>query len=278
MNIDRMRRSRAGGRRIPGVMALAKLVAISAFVALVALGEAGALVGCAAPSRKGDASLRVGPVSRAYLESEVRLRPVVIGGLRAPDDALRAAASRLGKHVGREVVVEDACEVELEPGEYDVVQRVIERCEAVRAMTPTTVLVVPASGAWVTGYATSRGEGEPGRGRRAVVVVMPEGIARRSGFFVRPSKLWEWTLVHEMGHVLGVPASSSHAWDVEGLGVHCTNPGCVMYTGFDWRVLWTGIVRGWPLEFCEDCARELREAGEAGGAERVNRERNLGVG
>jgi hypothetical protein len=33
-----------------------------------------------------------------------------------------------------------------------------------------------------------------------------------------------------------------------------------MYTGFDWRVLWTGLVTGWPLDFCDDCAKELESA------------------
>jgi hypothetical protein len=105
-----------------------------------------------------------------------------------------------------------------------------------------------------------------------VVVLCRSAIHRRSNWFVSESKLTRWTLTHEIGHVLGVPASSTHKWIVPGLGVHCTHPECVMYTGVDWRVVVTGLLKGWPLDFCDPCKAELERArveaagGAAGGS------------
>lgn len=143
--------------------------------------------------------------------------------------------------------------------------RILAAAERDRPLEPGTILVAPIGGVGVTGYQTWSGGGEGEPARTPIVVVLPETIARRAGFFVKSDSLWEWTISHEIGHVLGVPASNSHAWVVPGLGGnHCTHPECVMYTGFDWRVLWTGIVRGWPMEFCAVCTGELEAAkGEA---------------
>jgi hypothetical protein len=217
--------------------------------------------GCAAPARKGDPRLRVGPVHRAYVGApEVRLRPVTVGGLSVARAPLGRAAGRIAAVRGGPVVVEDASAVTLGPGDVDLLARAMELAHAERALTPTTVLVVPVSGRGVTGYCAWRGEGEPGRGKAAVVVVLPESMRARSNWFVREDRLWEWTLTHELGHVLGVPADASHAWRVPNLGVHCTDSACVMYTGFDWRVLWTGIVKGWPMDFCGRCRGEVERA------------------
>jgi hypothetical protein len=125
-----------------------------------------------------------------------------------------------------------------------------------------SIVVLPLVNQGVTGYLSWRDC--PTTGTRVPIVVLhDEAIARRSGLFVKREKLYEWTLTHEIGHALGVPAANSHTWVVPGLGGnHCTHPECVMYTGFDWRVLWTGIVRGWPIDFCRQCTEELRQARE----------------
>jgi hypothetical protein len=132
---------------------------------------------------------------------------------------------------------------------------------------PGTIVVVemtgPEGGVGVTGFAdflaVDRADGLP-RWREGLVVIHHGVIQRRSNWFVSEAKLSQWTLTHEIGHVLGVPSSNSHIWFVPGLGPHCTDPRCVMYTGFDWRVLWTGIVRGWPMDFCKACSKELEAA------------------
>jgi hypothetical protein len=137
---------------------------------------------------------------------------------------------------------------------------------------PGTIVVVelpgPLDGVGVTGLAdkmaVETADGPP-RWRQGTVVLEHSVIHRRSNWFVSESKLFQWTLTHEVGHVLGVPASNTHIWAVPGLGPHCTDPRCVMYTGFDWRVLWTGIVRGWPMDFCEKCSKELEAARSAAG-------------
>lgn len=150
-------------------------------------------------------------------------------------------------------------------------QRVIAGYEesptrALVLVEPGTILVVelpgPEGGAGVTGYATALAVAAGGSTERrtGVVVLSRSAIARRSGLFVSESRLAQWTLTHEIGHVLGVPASNTHIWKVPGLGPHCTHPECVMYTGLDWRVVVTGLLTGWPLDYCERCAAELGEA------------------
>jgi predicted Zn-dependent protease len=71
------------------------------------------------------------------------------------------------------------------------------------------------------------------------------------------------TLLHEVGHWLGVPARDFHrsALDAEDGSAHCTNARCVMYKGS--RVglcaILANLTTGLPFQFCEDCAEELRE-------------------
>ena len=130
---------------------------------------------------------------------------------------------------------------------------------------PNTIILVELpgteDGSGVTGYAgrvtIDAGPRPPSTSQEGMVVLLHSALVHRSGFFVSRTKLCQWTLTHELGHVLHVPESHTHTWFVPGLGPHCTNPNCVMYTGFDWRVLWTGIVRGWPMDFCDECTAEL---------------------
>jgi hypothetical protein len=134
---------------------------------------------------------------------------------------------------------------------------------------PGVVVVVelpgPDDGVGVTGStgAIAVNSDGPPRFLPGTIVIEHSVIKRRSNWFVSEAKLSQWTLTHELGHVLGVPASNSHIWAVPGLGPHCTDPRCVMYTGFDWRVLWTGIVRGWPMNFCQQCSKEIEAARSA---------------
>jgi hypothetical protein len=73
------------------------------------------------------------------------------------------------------------------------------------------------------------------------------------------------TLMHEVGHWLGVPARDFHRSAVDAdqpvINQHCTNARCVMYKGS--RVGLCGILAnlttGLPFQFCADCAAELRE-------------------
>lgn len=118
----------------------------------------------------------------------------------------------------------------------------------------------PPNGQGVTGYATAIPVRDPKTLRTGLVVLNASVIEERSNWFVSSDKLYEWTLTHEIGHVLGVPASNSHIWPVPGLGPHCTQPQCVMYTGLDWRVVVSGLLHGWPLDYCELCAAELGAA------------------
>ncbi len=73
------------------------------------------------------------------------------------------------------------------------------------------------------------------------------------------------TLMHEVGHWLGVPARDFHRSAVDAgqpvANQHCTNAKCVMYKGS--RVglcaILANLATGLPFQFCADCAAELRE-------------------
>ncbi|MBL9000257.1 MAG: hypothetical protein JNK25_03890 [Phycisphaerae bacterium] len=137
----------------------------------------------------------------------------------------------------------------------------------IRPIIEENVIIVvalpgPSGGVGVTGYASVVPVRTPKELRTGVVFLNASVIHRRSSWLVSKSRLYEWTLTHELGHVLGVPASNSHIWAVPGLGPHCTHPECVMYTGLDWRVVLSGVLNGWPLDFCDGCASELRSVRE----------------
>lgn len=126
------------------------------------------------------------------------------------------------------------------------------------------VMVLPGSedGRGVTGH-TAGAAFEPDGGYATGTAVLCQGpIEERSNWFVSEAKLWEWTLTHEIGHILHVPSDQEHKWIVPGLGIHCTHPECVMYTGIDWRVVLSGLLHGWPLDFCEVCSEEMKKARE----------------
>lgn len=105
------------------------------------------------------------------------------------------------------------------------------------------------------------GEDEPRGG--SLVVIQCGVIADRTNAFIPYAKALEWTITHELGHAIDVPADPSRAWQGPGFGTHCTRPECVMYTGRDWRLVWTAMVRGWPMDYCGPCRDEVRLAREA---------------
>jgi hypothetical protein len=125
------------------------------------------------------------------------------------------------------------------------------------------VVVAPGTPAGVTGLTTGAAVAPDGARQPTMIFLRDAAIRRQSNMFVPRTKLYQWTLTHELGHVMGVPASSTHKWPVPGLGPHCTHPECVMYTGLDWRVVASGLLRGWPLDFCPECAAELAAARRA---------------
>jgi predicted Zn-dependent protease len=95
----------------------------------------------------------------------------------------------------------------------------------------------------------------------ALVTVQVNVINRRAMFGPAQRALLEWTLFHELGHALGVPADPSRI--TMKLGAHCTYPHCVMYSPVDLRWIVSLFLNGWPMELCAKCDEELREALEA---------------
>jgi hypothetical protein len=95
----------------------------------------------------------------------------------------------------------------------------------------------------------------------SLIVLQADTINRHAGWFVDREKLWEQVIFHELGHALGVPANADHAWKGPAWGLHCTHPQCAMYPAVDWRSLLSGLLHGWPLDFCEKCRAELKGEG-----------------
>lgn len=133
---------------------------------------------------------------------------------------------------------------------------------------PGTVLMVVmprdyAAGG-VTGYHRSLARldeaGEVVSGGGSMIVLQRRAIVEKSGGLVERSKLWEWTITHELGHALRVPAQAERMWSGPHPGAHCTRPECVMYAAADWRSVMSGLVNGWPLRFCGPCEGEIGAA------------------
>lgn len=133
---------------------------------------------------------------------------------------------------------------------------------------PGTILIACMPRDWgaapVTGYhrALSRLDeaGDVVSGGGSLIVLQRREIVRRSGGLVERSKLWEWTLTHELGHALRVPADAGRTWSGPHPGAHCTRPECVMYAAADWRSVASGLMNGWPLRFCGECEGEIAAA------------------
>lgn len=267
------------------------------------------LPACAAPPRRGDASIRVSPVRAEHFSAPaLRVHVLSVNGARVPPKALRRALATIQRHVGLPLEVYDAGATDLperengdlaagivwpvepygvgrlsegdpglkvgEPVFFDDprggIRGVISRGDQFAVprthpiIEPGVVLVAAVPGArdgsGVTGYASAVPTGDGLHFRTGMVVGRSRAIRARANFIVSQDNLWQWTLTHEIGHVLGVPGHNSHVWAVPGLGPHCTRPECVMYTGVDWRIVVTGLLRGWPMDFCRDCAEEMAGA------------------
>lgn len=126
---------------------------------------------------------------------------------------------------------------------------------------PSAILVmaVPGnrSGSGHTGWTTSVLTDDL-TSRRGLVVLRQSAIERHASLMVPAERLWTWTLTHELGHVLGIPVGNEHSCVVRGYGgIHCTRPECVMSTGVDWRTVVSGVLRGWPLDYCDSCSAEI---------------------
>ncbi len=114
---------------------------------------------------------------------------------------------------------------------------------------------------------TSRIEHESGRfvSGGSLIVLQSDVILAHAWWPVSAEKLFEHTLVHELGHALGLPADPARTWIGPHSGAHCTHPECALYPAFDWRAVLSGILHGWPLDFCEACKAEIAAARDATG-------------
>ena len=92
-----------------------------------------------------------------------------------------------------------------------------------------------------------------------VVVMLADSIRHDCHLWLTRKKVERAVLVHEFGHVAGLVSSGRRVHDG-----HCPNPRCRMYHGPDWPAIKANafpVLCLWklPLDFCDDCERELRE-------------------
>jgi len=121
--------------------------------------------------------------------------------------------------------------------------------KAAGLVTPTLVRASPAAPAASRGVRFAR---------RSVELFEPRVRSRTNWSFIPHDEFWEWLIVHELGHALGVPAAAERIYQVGG--DHCIRPDCVMYSPADWRMVLQILLHGWSLDFCEACAAELVES------------------
>ena len=67
------------------------------------------------------------------------------------------------------------------------------------------------------------------------------------------------TLVHEIGHWLGVPARDNHSSATSKRGKHCNHGACVMFKGTSACTVLANLAVREPTRFCPACAAELAE-------------------
>jgi len=252
-----------------------------------------------APPRRADPTLVDLGVDGAHFRgSALRVHLLSVNGAEVPPEALDRAFDTISRHVHLPVQIDDHGELFVPETEHDpFVWPGWDRVDAerVRAAAPepyrppnaadgvagflliptrgevdaeliypliepgvALVVCVPGTSRGLAGYTVrlprTDGGFHPG------LVVLRAARIERIGRLVGRNRMWEWTLTHEIGHVLGVPGDASHAWNRSQRGVHCTRPDCVMYSGADWRFLWTSLWHGLPLDFCPLCAGELAAA------------------
>lgn len=92
------------------------------------------------------------------------------------------------------------------------------------------------------------------------VMVVHRGAADRFPLSLVPRTWIETpTVLHEVGHWLGVPGRDFHTSTIDGN--HCTDARCVMFKGsrINTCAVLTGLRHGLPTTFCPACAEELAE-------------------
>jgi hypothetical protein len=101
------------------------------------------------------------------------------------------------------------------------------------------------------------------RGRTIHVIAINQEAHRRFRILVPQHRLEQQTLVHEYGHLLGLPTSDHgyypHYPDPAG-GMHCVNPDCALSLP-RWRALvYSAFHVAFGREYLEDYCEQCREA------------------
>lgn len=206
--------------------------------------------GCAAPA---DSTAPLRPVNQAMLTAPVvTLHLISINGAEPPPEALDFAVEWMGQYVAGEVMVTEWAHLSYPTDDDGRIDWFTVRSDDV---PPSPSDVALAFGPDVAGV--NRGVFTLFEDGWQQIIFNVAGIEGTANILLSERRVWEIVLVHELGHVLGVPADSSHIWR-EG---HCTDPTCVIYPTIDWRSVIAGIAHGGPPDdLCEKCRTELARA------------------
>lgn len=192
------------------------------------------------------------PVNVAITTAEVvHIDVVSVNGCEIPDGALSRALRGFGRYVrGRiETTFQTRQAAVNEKGELTRAELTRILKESGQCPKLTIAIVV-----------TQRMEGFTGRGfadHRGGVVLnacrMHFGLVRA----VPKRRWWALVILHELLHLLWLPAGGDHRTDG-----HCTAPWCILYAKVDWRSILVsafGLRLLLPIGLCGRCRRDLRQ-------------------
>lgn len=205
------------------------------------------LVGCiSAPPERFSSNSMPRPMINAHA---ITLHPVSINGARPAEESLEKAVKTLRPFLQGEITIAPLVNHHLP---FSVPTNCVVRLSNVKPSVTNVILgYVPA------GPGIGRGVFTRFTDDHQQIVFSSENVRKMSMPFFSQEEAWILVQLHELGHVVGIPAEPDHTWD-DG---HCTNPRCVMYSKIDWRSILAGIVAlGPPRSFCRKCTRELEAA------------------
>jgi len=202
---------------------------------------------------------------------EVNILPLSINGMMAPEDAFNYSMNKIKKYTTDNMLVHPTVNVTLEPNTIDPFIRNFGKGRGITELTQndTAILLtalnkLPKDGSSIVLIYTPQltCPVNPSKKLRGLAfqyagdfnVVAYNAIAINDSPVISDNQAWKIVLTHEIGHRLGIPASSSH-----NKSGHCTHHECVLNSGPDWKSVVSVLFNGMPYDFCEVCQAEIAE-------------------
>ncbi len=216
------------------------------FVSIVVICLAGLFAGCNQSLEEGKIAVSLNHV---LLNSPtVTLAIYSTDDAKPPEEAWDRAVERFGGYISGELEIVDA-----EPPEKKIDEdnpndgMLLFDCQP--SLDHITVAFLPKVKKVKLGVYQRFSDGKQ-------LIIYNTQEVKKFGWLLPSELTWEFILLHELGHAIGVPADVTHT-DKAG---HCTNH-CVMS---NLHVLSAFFLNSWDLDFCDDCKGEIAAAKLAG--------------